>query len=239
MLPELDTAESSNILCELSGSRQLAVASHIANYLLLLHFVYAFQSFGQCLRRKTLVVDLLNSVVNISKILHDKDAVLGQELKERNLFGMHTRQFGYNLDIGAAVFRELVLHFKRANRIDFITEEVDTERPFTREGINIQNASTHSKLTWFVDIVDLLEAKISQSVFNLHNIDLLTSREFDDSLIKIFLRDNQLCQRFRMSHDIKRRRIPAQPCQHLSAQDFVCRITLPVFYRTPIRRREE
>ena len=47
-----------------------------------------------------------------------------------------------------AVFaRALCTHVKLANRVDFIPKKLDAEWVFAAEGLNVQNAAAHAKLS--------------------------------------------------------------------------------------------
>ena len=118
------------------------------------------------------MVNAVDYIVNIGKILHNEHAVFRQKLQKRNLFSGQRGQFGHDFCLVPSVFRQLVLHFKGANGVDFPPEEVDTERIFATERIDIENASTHGKLPGLVNIVHFLKAIAAQGVLHFGDIHL-------------------------------------------------------------------
>ena len=75
--------------------------------------------------------------MDIKEVADDQYAVGREEAEKRHFLCCQLRQFGYNLHRLPLFLRQLVLHLERADGIYLISKEVDTERQFTGEGIDI------------------------------------------------------------------------------------------------------
>ena len=86
-------------------------------------------------------------------------------MQERNFLFRQYHQFRNDLHPFQLLIRKLCLHLKRADSLDVVAEEVDTERQLIRVGIDIYDAAAHGKLSRFVDVVGLGVSRRSSSCF--------------------------------------------------------------------------
>ena len=154
---ELNANVLDNGMLEIGGTHQVQLGLHLLSYSFCLHLGGTFQLFGKALGREAIVVNLADAVVQIGVILHHHERRRVEEMQETLLHGLLGSQFRHHFDALALVFGELVFDIEGANGIDFITEEIDTERELATVGIDIDDASTHGKLAWLIDIIYLLE----------------------------------------------------------------------------------
>ena len=143
-------------MLEIGGTHQVQLGLHLLSDSFCLHLSGTFQLFGKALGREAIVVNLADAVVQIGVILHHHERRRVEEMQETLLHGLLGSQFGHHFDALALVFGELVFDIKGADGIDFITEEIDPERELATVGIDIDDASTHGKLAWLIDIIYLL-----------------------------------------------------------------------------------
>ena len=87
-------------------------------------------------------------------------------------------EFGHDFYLCALHLRELGLYIKGTDGVNFIAEEVDTERIFAAVGIDIEDASTYGKLTRFIDIIGFFEFEIAQGMNHIGLGNLLTYSQF-------------------------------------------------------------
>ncbi len=206
--------------------------------LLSLHLGDTFQLFGETLGRESVVVDLLDAVVQIRVILHHHERSRIEELEEALLHGLFGGKFRHHLDALALVLGELVFDVEGADGIDFITEEIDTERKFATVGIDIDDASTHGKLARFVDIVHLLKPEIAQLMHHIYLWNLLTDRKFQNSLIQICLDTTSSGKGIGIRND-KNGVACRQSGKHFGSEYLVGGIALAILHGTSIAGREE
>ena len=147
-------------------------------------------------------------------------------------------EFGHDFYLCALHLRELGLYIEGTDGINLIAEEVDTERIFAAVGIDIEDASTHGKLTRFIDIIGFFEFEIAKGMNHIGLGNLLTSSQFQNPFIQILFSHNEFSQCIGISDD-KEMTARREARQHLGTEDFIRRITLPVFHGTPITGRKE
>ena len=101
----------------------------------------------------------------------------------------------------AHTLRQLRVNLKRADRVNVVAKQVDTERQFAAEAIDVQDATAKGKLTGFIDVVNLVEAQFAQEIRHVINGYGLTLTQHQRLVTQLFLRHHQLCQRLRITDD--------------------------------------
>ena len=128
----------------------------------------------------------------------------GQETHERHLLLGSSAQFRHDADAVATVLGELVLHFESTYGVNLVAEEVDAERQFRTERIDIEDASTHGELSGLIHIVHFLESETAQCALYLHEVHDLSRRQRERALIEPLLRHHKFAQSFGACHHIER-----------------------------------
>ena len=100
------------------------------------------------------------------------------------------------------ILRQLILHLKGADRVDVITEKVDTIGVFTTEGIDIKDGAAHGELSWFIDIIHLSEAETAQGLLYLSDADRLVFLQHQCLRVHVLLRHYHLRQCLRTGDNI-------------------------------------
>ena len=70
------------------------------------------------------------------------------------------------------------------------------------KGIDVENRATQGKLTGFIDVVNLTEAKLAQGFADSINIDMLVLGERQTASIQLLTRNHHLGKCFRIGYDI-------------------------------------
>ena len=197
-----DLTEGLDLLGKLGAGGELHLLTQGGNNLCLLFLGGTLGTFLDGLCGEALVVSLADDLTDILQVLHHQQRVLGQERQER-LTAFHlARQFRDDVNLLAAVTRQLVFHLKSAEGVNVIAKEIDSERIFTAEREHIENAATKGKLTGLIDVIHLTEAQFTQSGANRIHIDMLSGLEAERTVVKAFLRDNELCHCFGIGYNI-------------------------------------
>ena len=197
-----DLTEGLNLLGKLGAGGELHLLTQGGNDLCLLLLGGTLGTFLDGLCGETLVVGLADDLTDILQVLHHQQRVLGQERQQR-LTAFHlARQFRDDVNLLAAVTRQLVFHLKSAEGVNVIAKEIDSERIFAAEREHIENAATKGKLAGLIDVIHLTETQFTQSGANRIHIDMLSGMEAERTVVKAFLRDNELCHCFGVGYNI-------------------------------------
>ena len=154
----------SHTFLKFQRSYEIEFLLHLMYDFLSFHLVGSLQSFLHNLSRETIFIDFSDAVMHKGIILHHHKSFRRKKTEERLLYRLNARQLRHNLNKFPLVFRQLVFYIERTNGVYFISEEIYTERIFTTVRIDIENTTTHSKLTRFIDIIGLYEFEIAQSM---------------------------------------------------------------------------
>ena len=57
------------------------------------------------------------------------------------------------------ILRELILDLESTDGVDIVAEEVNAVGVFATVRIDVEDGAAQGKLTWFVDIIDLVETE--------------------------------------------------------------------------------
>ena len=120
--------------------------------------------------------------MDIEEVARDEYGILRQERKKRHLFA-DSRQFRHNLHPVALVLRQLRLDLEGTDGVDVVAEEIDTERQFTAERIDVEDTAAQSELARFIDIVNLAESQFTQGIHGTVDIHRLALPQHQHPLV--------------------------------------------------------
>ena len=107
--------------------------------------------------REAVLVYLPYLVMHISIVFHHQQRIMRQCLQERSLGCAALGKLGNNLHRISCLGRELGLYLEGAQAVYLIAKEIYTERQLGTEGINVDDTSSHGKLSWLIHIVGCLK----------------------------------------------------------------------------------
>ena len=219
MCSHLDEAETADSFAKFYAADQIVLLTHFAHNLLLLHLRGALKTFRKGLLGEAVVINLLNGRAEIEAVLEDQQGVLGQHGSEGLLVCGGLCQFRNNLNRLLRVLRELVCHLERADGVHLVAEEVDAEGQFGRVRIDVDDASAHRKLSRFVNIVDLLEAKIAHLSSEVSEVYDVAYADAYGALVEVSLRHHKLAESFRTAYHIEEARIVLPFASRMSCRE--------------------
>ena len=158
-MTEFDATEVDGITHELWSCHQLHLTVQLSFYLCTLHLCGRLELFGSGLSRETFLIGTVDGVAHIEEVFRHQQHILRHEREEGDLLPCPCRQLWYDLHLFPLFPRELVLHLKGTDGVDIIAKEVDTVGIFATEGIDVEDGTTLSKLSGFVDVVHLTKTK--------------------------------------------------------------------------------
>ena len=142
--------------------------------------------------------------------------------------------------------RELRLDIESTDSVYLVAEEVDTERVFIAEGVDIDNASALAELPRLIHIVVHLEAQVAQPPRQLSHVVGLSYLQWNGALVEPALRHHEFAERLRAGDDVCRLLCLPFPighhresCEHLGAQYLVGSLPLTIFHRALERGGEK
>ena len=94
------------------------------------------------------------------------------------------------------------MYLEGADAVHLVAEEIDAIRQFAREGKDVDDAATHSKLAWLIHIVGAMEAEGKQRLLHEHDIHLFAHAQIQRLLAELLLRDDQFGKSLRVGDDV-------------------------------------
>ena len=237
-MAELYPPETTGITHPLMTRQQLRLTPQLLFYLVLFQLRSTFQ-FHPGLIGKTLLIGTVYRIADIEEVLHHQQRILGQEREKRYFLLRHRRQLRHDLYPVATFLRQLILHLEGTDGVDVIAEEVNAERIFATVGIDVEDGAAQGKLTRFVDIVHLAETELAQCFLNRRHGDGLVFLQDEGTRIEILFRHHQLCQCFRISHNIAERGLLCKPRKNFGAENLIGGIALGILDGPTITAGEE
>ena len=101
------------------------------------------------------------------------------------------------------ILRELILDLESTDGVDIVAEEVNAVGVFATVRIDVEDGAAQGKLSWFVDIIHLMEAEAAQGLLDIGNSDRLVFLEHEGPCVEGLLRDDHLGQRLGISDNVK------------------------------------
>ena len=204
----LDKALYSTVFALLPGKERTARQYFIAR-VDLLNLIMALralhmgknEAFLQGLLREALLIDALDGLANKLLVAHHQQGVLWQELQNRLLL-FNGRELWHDVHAVAALLRQLVLNLEGADGVDIVAKEIKTKRKLMTVGIDIEDGATQGKLTRFIDIVNLAEAKLTQGLADAVHADALVLCQCQTTGIQLLARHHHLGQCLRIGDNI-------------------------------------
>ena len=230
---KLNAGSLSHTFLELACGGEVYFLSHLTADALCLQLGSSLQLLREALGGESFLIDLLDTVVDKSKVLHHHQGILAEEVEERLLVGLQAGQLGHNLYLLPLVLRQLVLHVEGADGVYLVTEEVDAEGIFATVGIDVEDASPDGKLSRLIHIVGLLEAKLPQGMDDSGQRHLLRHGETEDPVVQVLLAHHQFCEGIGIGDDVDGM-VGREACQHLGAENLIGSILLSVFHGAPV-----
>ena len=160
-MTELDAPERVGSLHKLGTRDELQFLAQLLFNLTLFHLCGTTHLLSLSLRRKTLLIGTVDGITHIEIILGNQQCLLRQKREERHLVAC-SHQLRHNLHMGSLILRQLILHLKGTDGVDIIAKEVDAIRVLATIGIDIEDRTTHRKLTWLIDVIHLSEAEVTK-----------------------------------------------------------------------------
>ena len=199
---ELDAAEVEGIGKEAGASGELEFTTKLALNLSLFHLRGSLELFAFGLGREALLIGAFDGIVDVEEVFRHEEHVVRHEREERHLLVGRHREFWHDLNLVALFTRELVLHLKRADGVDIVAKEVDTIRKFAAEGVDVEDGATQRKLSWLVDVVHLVEAKLAKRLLYIRNGNRLILGKDEGAGVEVLLENDELCDCLRIGDDI-------------------------------------
>ena len=202
-MAEFDAAEVEGVgeerraLCELEFTTELALD------VALFHLRGGLELFTLRLGREAFLIGAVDGVVDIKEVFRHEEHVVGHEREERDLLVVRHREFRHDLNLFALFTGELVLHLKGADGVDIVAEEVDTIGVFATERIDVEDGAAQSKLSWFVDVVHLVEAELAEGFLDIRNGNRLVFGEDEGAGVEVFLGNDKFCDGLGVGHDVQ------------------------------------
>ena len=212
---------------------------------LLFHFRSSRHTVSDSLRREAFLIDMSYGLTDIVEILGHDQGVFRQQRRKGYFVILDLGKLRHDGDLLAKVLRQLIFDLKGSNAVHLIVEEINTVWKLATVRIDIEDASTHGKLSGFVNVILLRKAELPQFVFHINDVHPLAPFDGYASLIEMLLRHHQFAQCSRIGHNIKKRcssttsLVGRESSEDFCAQDLVGGITLPVFHSALVRGREE
>ena len=194
------------------------------------------------LARETFVVDAADGGEHEGDVGTDYHGALGQEVGERHERTGLLLHVGNNADLLLLLARQLALHFKGADGIYVVAEEVDAVGVFGGEGEYVQQTTAQGIFARLVNVIYAAESQFFETVSQFREVVARTATKGQRAGLHLLLRGNALCQSIGMAHHEKALRIPGllparQSSQYVRAQYFIGCIALGILHRTAIGGR--
>ena len=188
---------------ELRTTNQLQLLTHLFHKVLLLLFRSSFQTFCHSLLGEAFLVDAVNGITNVQEVFHHHQCLLRKERQKRHLTLFYNSQFRYYLHLFTLIFRQLGVNLESTDRVYIITKKINTIWKLTTIGIDIKNAASQGKLSWLIDIVNLLKSPFTQGLGSSISIQHVPLTKHQRPIIQYFLRNNQFSYSLWIGNDEK------------------------------------
>ena len=194
-----------------------------------------------CLLTESLSENLCHAITDISTVTCDDDGILRQKIEYGYLLLILPRHGGNDAKVRNRMVRQLSLYVEDADTLDLVTKEVDAERLLVRVTEHVHDAATHGVLTRLIDIVNALESKCIQLVFEVAEIECHTHSNRQRVFRHLLSADDTFCKRFGIGDDSNNAvvRRMAQLREHLCTQHLISPVALVVFDGAAIGRGKE